>query len=366
MSPSNFFSWEQQYKRTWEDASPSVTSFKQIAKKYDNRPLKRLTIKHLHIIIDTSVNLDHPDFHPFRFSLISILNEFHKNFTFRNKVSKISFSNLQLEYYNEPTTNLLEVCEKLFDIQDIIQRSLIMIDASTKLLNEEPAGIAKINSSKIFKENYKEQTGDQQKILKVKNTCLKEFLIISGSLSTKSVSSDLFHFIKKNNLKIHFISLGGEVSIFKKVSQTTGGKYFVPLNIHDFANILMEYCIPEILTSNFVSMIPLGFPLFSENENSVCVCHSTICKGYSCVTCGAKVCTLPISCPICNTQLISSSSLIQNIYYSFPLKQFSVGEGLCKICGLDGKWMCNDCKNTYCDTCDSFIHENLKFCLFCD
>lgn len=86
------FSWEQEYRRTWEDMPRrKINEFIRETEVQHSSNRKGI-IRHLHVLMDVSETIDKPDFLPtFRTNITKILEEFIPSFYNENPLSILSF-----------------------------------------------------------------------------------------------------------------------------------------------------------------------------------------------------------------------------------------------------------------------------------
>lgn len=86
------FSWEKQYKRTWENFNSEEE--KVLAENneiIENMPYKKGIIRHFHIIVDSSLSIEMNDFLPsFRYHITTKLNHFIKKIYEENPISVLT------------------------------------------------------------------------------------------------------------------------------------------------------------------------------------------------------------------------------------------------------------------------------------
>jgi transcription initiation factor TFIIH subunit 2 len=334
---SKQFPWEQEYKRTWEDATHrGIGEFiRDTTAVYSNS--RKGVIRHFHIVIDTSATIDKPDFLPtFRANIAKILEEFVPSFYAENPLSVLSF----------------------LSARDVSERycSDIDIDIHAFLGQTGSRWFSLLNGLEASVELLKDVS------------YIKEVLVVTASISTKDPGGylEVLERLKRCNIKVHFISLCGEVTLFKSISRATDGRFSVPVDMDHFASIMGGFCYPSDFYGSTVDLIRLGFPRVLD-ESGVCSCHlETRSHGYECPVCNTFVCSLPVLCPICDTQLVSTLNLIKSCHFLYPLEPFLESKGAeCKICPSEGDFECGKCHAPYCDACNRFIHSNLNFCVFC-
>lgn len=327
---SNSFAWEKEYKRTWLTDEVRDTKYKTRTYKYSDK--KKGILRYLHILIDVSFNIDKTDYLPsIRTMLTNLLSNFVYKFNEENPISGLSFS--------------------------IVNDKIIKTSANTEnLLNQQGEGYFSLLNGLCSSVEY----------LSKVNFC-KEILVITSSLVLKDSESytDILKILKTNNIKVNIISLCGELMIYKVITESTGGSLYVPLDLDHLKNILDNFAIPSELKSSTINLIKLGFPKVIY-ESGVCACHLKMNKcGYECPICKTYICTVPIGCPICEIQLVSSLNISKSFHHMYPLKPFIDGEGVCFCCGNRGNSSCEKCKTVFCNDCNSFVHENLNFCFTC-
>ncbi|EEQ83145.1 hypothetical protein NCER_100001 [Vairimorpha ceranae BRL01] len=329
------FAWEKEYKRTWldDERSDTIKEFKLNKFVYNDR--KKGVLRHLHILIDISSSIDKNDYLPsIRKNVIRSLEKFIPTFFLENPISGLSFSTV-----NEKTvksTNSVEIAD---------------------LLNQKGEG------------NFSLLNGLYDAIDQIKSyTFCREILVIVSSLVLKDPDSytDVIDLLRKHNIKVNIISLCGELMIYKNIVESTGGKFFVPLNIDHFNYILRCMTVPGELNSSTINLIKLGFPKVIYEEG-VCACHLQLQSvGYECPLCKTFICSLPMGCPICELQLVSSLNIAKAFQHMYPLAPFTkCCNGVCFVCNSPGNFSCEKCNSVYCDSCDLFVHNNLNFCLGC-
>lgn len=330
------FVWEEAYKRTWELPKESIERKQSYKLRIDKEHRKGI-IRHFHIIIDSSDRIDLDGFLPnYRIKIIEALNIFIPQFFQENPISLLSFtvSRESFDYFlvkeNFDSKNLLQKMGKgFFDLENSLKESLI-----------------KIENSKY----------------------LKEILILTQSISFRNISNllCLINKCKSLNIKINFINLCGEVTLLKKLAQSTNGKHFVPVDFEHFKIILLNFTKPSNISNSVFSLLKFGFPE-SLREESVCACHLKITEsGFICPNCGSKFCDLPSEC-ICGLVLVSFVNLSKSMYHHYLLEDFLPVEGKeCSVCGDDSFSFCKKCLNSFCKSCDEFMHEFINFCIFCD
>ncbi|KAG0417365.1 General transcription factor IIH subunit 2, partial [Dictyocoela roeselum] len=302
-------------------------------------------IKHLHLILDTSEAIENTDFVPtIKFNLAKILKKFCQNFKIQNPLSKLtalSAKDGSVEKYSHFDEDVVD--EYLgkgsgdFSLSNAMMASLELMDS------EQPSEVSRKSAINVSKSDL-----------------LKEILVIVTSVN--SVDSDLRFMSMLGDVKVHFVSLSGEIALFKRISDMTNGMFFVPTNVDHLEAIILNFCRPSPVNTP-VCMNILGFPK-KDSDLSICACHFELKEGYICPMCSTKVCCLPIKCPICDAQLVAAINLTQNLYFSCCIPKFKDCTGICAVCGGDGRKMCPGCDHVFCRKCYNVVYE-LNFCFFC-
>lgn len=335
------FAWEEEYKRTWEEKSAREEAEKPREKIIrDTKPLKKGLIRHFHVILDQSEKIDSDGYLPsFRYNLVKALAPFIKAFYQENPISILSF---------------------LLSSDEISQKYFL---ADHRLNINEMLG-------KLGKGYFSLEGALEESILHIKNSVyLREILIITPSTTIRNSAylDKTFNELRALNIKVHCINLCAEIQVFKSLSEITNGIHRVPMNYDHFKLFLDDFCVPKpISLGQRVTLLKFGFPE-TIYERSFCACHLELTEyGYVCVVCSTKVCSLPIKCPICDTQLVSLANLSKSIHHQYPLAKFKrKDDSLCHVCRKRGFSLCEKCKTSFCTSCDTFVHDVLNICPFC-
>lgn len=329
------FSWTQEYRRSWEEDVKT----QKINGSYEARsfnPNRKCIIRHLLVSIDTSSSIEKSDYVPtVRNIVANAIPRFAELFRTSNPLSIMSFITCR---------NVFEKHSKSFDA-DVLLNTVGSKDFS--FLNCLKSGIEFLKDT----------------------TYTRELLIITASIGTKDSGAydRAVQDIKKYGIKVNVVSICGEVTLFKKICEMSGGLFFVPMDPYHLDRILARFTEPLESLESTSNLVKLGFPRLYQ-VNGICSCHLKFERGlYECPVCRTYVCSLPAQCPICETQLVTPLSISKSYYFLYPLKPFdSCDDGICKKCGSPSKSKCPECRNTYCAECDYFLHKELNFCVFCD
>lgn len=213
----------------------------------------------------------------------------------------------------------------------------------------------------------------------------KEVLVIYGALSTcDPVPLDpLIKDLVKERITVSVIGLGAELYILSRVTNETGGSYFVPVSSDHFADLMNASVQPPSKSSAQQGACPtsavvsFGFPLSSttpaynifelkDNKQGVKPKYGALV----CPKCGMRVFNIPVYCPVCQILLISPAHVTRSLHQLHPVEDFEPleGEGVCNGCNCvieSGGFKCTQCNKTYCKSCDKFIHDNLQNCPGC-
>ncbi|KAF9764210.1 General transcription factor IIH subunit 2 [Nosema granulosis] len=334
---TNSFAWEKEYKRTWEDHSASRSKQSLLYHKHEFNDKRKGVIRHVHVIIDGSFSIDKPDYLPsFRTNFSKSLEKFVHKFYAENPISALSFSLVN------------EVVLKYSSETDISMKDFLSTkgEGYFSLLNALYASF---------------------EILKHKDFC-KEIVVITASLMLKDPDTyvEIIELTRKMGIKIFIISMCGELMVFKDLTKLSGGRLYVPIDLDHFDYILDTLTIPTENNSATINLIQLGFPSMIP-ERGLCACHYQLhSAGYECPVCNTFVCSLPIACPICETQLVSAINISKSYHHLYPLGEFVEDtSGICYTCKEPSSSKCPQCGMFFCEQCDLFVHQNLHFCYGC-
>lgn len=330
----NNFSWTQEFKRTWDGQGQETKKMSyQTAKEFNLN--KKSIIRHLLVCIDTSSTIENFDYVPtIRNVVANLLPVFTSKFRMSNPLSIISFL----------------TCNKAFD------KYSSEFD-STKLLNT------------IGKDHFSLQNCLKSAIEYLKcSNYNREILILTASIGSKDQESydTIFAELKKFGIRVSFLNISGEVTLFKKISSITNGKYLVPLDQHHFEILLNSFSEPIESQDSTSCLVKLGFPKYAS-ESGICSCHLRYNKNpYECPVCKTFICSLPTQCPICETQLVSPINISKSLYFMYPLSPFNENcSGKCRFCMKNSVSECPDCKSLFCISCTEYLHSFLNFCIYC-
>mmetsp|Transcript_28008 Transcript_28008/g.61303 ORF Transcript_28008/g.61303 Transcript_28008/m.61303 type:complete len:414 (-) Transcript_28008:554-1795(-) len=218
----------------------------------------------------------------------------------------------------------------------------------------------------------------------------REVLVVMSALSTCD-PGDVFAAVgacKKSRVRASVLGLGGEVHVCRRIAQDLGGDYHVALNREHLEELMMRLASPpaSLAKETPSSLVNMGFPGRSTGA-AMCACHGEMKPGplYVCPRCKARVCDLPMGCPVCRLTLVSSPHLARSYHHLFPIAPFNeytkdVAAGAaCFACraslGPDpaaggaaaGMVLeCPKCQSLFCADCDMFVHESLHNCPGCE
>lgn len=335
---SQEFVWATSFKKTWNNQTNTQTKHHNKSTTTKNA-FKKGIIKHLQLIIDYSEYIESIDYLPnIRHNFMLLADKFSKSFSETNPLSLLSILTIR----NEKVHNFcyFDKFIKLSEIFKLHGNGRFSLGSALEFINE------------MDKTNY-----------------LKEILVIVADIGTRDVInlSEKIEIMKQKSIKISFISLNGEITLYKRIAMATGGMFCVASNLYHFEQLLFKYCIPTVVNSSApVNLLKLAFPERIV-EQSICSCHLKLTNfGYICPICNTKVCQLPLKCPICEINLVNMMNLNKNMYYCYPMKQMEDAEGICKICNSKASKKCSKCSTFLCENCSYKMEGLLDFCIFCD
>ncbi len=334
---ANKFSWTEEYKKTWED---DLYTREYVFKRI-NRNLvvnKKAVVRHLLFVIDVSFSIEKTDFLPnIRTCVFENLQKLEKSFYSSNPLSILSFLIIN-------------------DSKEVHSKVVPSLLYST-------TGKGYFSFNKCLKSSIKT----------IKDSSyLKEVVLITASTNTKD-NGEYQKIIKElcgNHIKFNIVNLSGEVTLFKRISDVTKGKYYVPMDIFHFKFILESFAFPNESISPKASLLTLGFTE-RQNKGMYCFCHLIYQENpYFCPDCKTPVCHVPTQCPVCELHLVSPLDIYKshNFMFSFePFEKLNNSEFLtCFVCGDRGNYDCSKCKTVYCEKCNYNIQDALNFCIGCN
>lgn len=377
------YRWEDEYHRSWdvvqEDSggslAPAVNGIIDTAKRRKIKPMApvhRGIIRNLVLVLDASLAMSDTDMRPTRFySMISSASVFVTDFFSQNPISQLAIVVLR--------DGLAVLTSKLDG------NPQTHLDNLAQLRKSQVSGQASLQNGLELANVLLSQTPQY-------NT--REVLLVFGALMSNDPKpiSQTIHKLVENKVRVKIIGLAAEVAICRQIcTQTNMGEsnsYFIALNEQHFQTLLSDSLTPipvlkerESAAKSTDSAEPatavrMGFPKrqLHSMSASLCACHQTLTKqGFFCPQCKAKVCTLPMTCPVCALTLIMSTHLARGYHHLFPLQPFNQTQGYknpCFGCSVSlanrSQFECPKCHNIFCVDCDVFFHENLHNCAGCE
>ncbi|KAI9292465.1 TFIIH basal transcription factor complex, subunit SSL1 [Neoconidiobolus thromboides FSU 785] len=391
---SKGFSWEETFKRSWEEVQEDekgslqnliqnlAIQLKKRRQKRDTAIVQRGIIRHMILIVDLSLAMNDKDLRPSRLLLtLAFLESFITEYFDQNPISQLGII---------VTRNGL--AEK---ISELSGNPMEHIKAIKMKSNHETGGEPSLqNSLELAKSS----------LIHIPSHASREVLSVFGSL-TSCDPGNIFTTIKEMkqlNIRCSTIGLSAQVAVFQKLANETMGTYNVVFNENHFKDILFDMTPPPIVAmenKSETSLILMGFPeRIKESDISLCCCHNEIkASGFRCPQCQAKVCEIPTECNVCGLTLISSPHLARSYHHLFPidnfieLKEEEFKQSNCsgcfkrfekkinekekennnntnniKLSKLNNEhYQCPKCQFEFCIDCDIFIHDNLHNCPGC-
>ncbi|PGH00603.1 transcription initiation factor TFIIH subunit 2 [Blastomyces parvus] len=428
---------EWEVSRTWESLvesadgtiSATVEGLLEAGKRKrllrDTTPLQRGIIRHLILVLDLSSAMAEKDLRPTRYLLtLRYAQEFVLEFFEQNPISQLGVLGMR---------DGLAV-----RISDMSGNPTDHIMAIQALRPKDPKGMPSLQNTLEMARGALFHTPTHG---------TREVLAIFGALLS-SDPGDIHQTINTlvaDKIRVSIIGLAAQVAICGEIcARTNNGDdsgYGVVLNEQHFRELFMNVTTPPATTvaptpttatatatatktshAATSSLLMMGFPsltLSATTTPTLCACHSKPSRtGYLCSRCGAKVCTLPTSCPCCGLTLILSTHLARSYHHLFPLMNWvevswrraaRKGSASCFACGLafprvpkqfsgggeqvgggggeeqgggegggegevakgpagisvSGRYECPVCECHFCIDCDVFAHEVVHNCPGC-
>lgn len=372
------YSWEDEYQRSWdvvqEDSGGSLATaiagmVEDTRKRrvvQDTRPLQRGIIRNLVLMLDMSSIMNDTDMRPTRLAhVLGVASEFVTEFFSQNPISQLA----------------------IVGLRDGLAQLISPLDGNPELHRQKLQACRKLNGS---------GAPSLQNGLELARACLlhvpqhntREVLVIYGSLMSSDSGSiqQCVAQLVQDRIRVHIIGLAAQVAICQYIARTTNfgdlNTYNVVLNEQHFKQLTMDVTVPMMISESSAkaSSVPvrMGFPSRTSAKNAaptLCSCHvRPTTSGFICPQCSSKVCTLPMSCPVCSLTLILSTHLARSYHHLFPLANFDTIEDAeekrnCYACLMplqSTRYSCPHCKQQFCLECDMFCHESLHNCPGCE
>lgn len=410
MSTDKVYRWETGYEKTWsaitnhinEKQESSTKPLEQFLDQYQTAcKRRRLTLcekttdsnkklgmlRYIYLILDVSKAALKQDYKPTRITAIlyemaNFINNFYENnplgnlgiITTKDKKAMINCPLSSSANGNNPKNVLREI------------QNLIQLDADN-FCTGEPS----IQTSLLKAASY---------LSNLSTHFSREVLLVMSSLNTMD-NGDIdstIRLLQKNNIKVNIIHLSCEIEFCKNLAKNTGGKLVIPKDSMGFEEALLKFTYPDELKSLNVthpeiqptSVIKMGFPSAQKNSGlngkMTTILRPTINStqlesvskisksSYQCPRCKLYINILPIKCPTCGLQLITSTYLAKNYHHLFSIPEFrelkdendanQPKKGLCHSCGEENDEISCDPDSgglNYCLDCEIFMREHLHF-----
>ncbi|OAT12519.1 transcription initiation factor TFIIH subunit 2 [Blastomyces gilchristii SLH14081] len=304
---------EWEVSRTWESLvesadgtiSATVEGLLEAGKRKrllrDTTPLQRGIIRHLILVLDLSSAMAEKDLRPTRYLLtLRYAQEFVLEFFEQNPISQLGVLGMR---------DGLAV-----RISDMSGNPTDHILAIQSLRPKDPKGMPSLQNTLEMARGA---------LFRTPTHGTREVFIIFGALLS-SDPGDIHKTINTlvaDKIRVSIIGLAAQVAICRDIcARTNNGDdsgYGVALNEQHFRELFMNVTTPPATTvaptptttkeetktsqTTTSSLLMMGFPsrtLSPTTTPTLCACHSKPSRtGYLCSRCGAKVCTLPTSCP---------------------------------------------------------------------
>ncbi|KAH8741391.1 hypothetical protein FG386_003238 [Cryptosporidium ryanae] len=236
----------------------------------------------------------------------------------------------------------------------------------------------------------------------------KEVIFFLGSMRSIDNTFMFDEWIKEfcsNNIAVNAILFIPELYIIKYITKMTGGICLCAINSDHLIRLTLDNLVkPPPSNSRNVSLntslVPMGFPKYTSNQNHsfACSCHQRLTNsGYTCPKCKSIVCHLPTKCPVCSIYLTFSNHLARSFAYLFQhpkinklntknqdnhIEKESISNNKCKMCDntFENKielsfvddtqttgniYLCLKCNSHICSECCRFILTTLHQCPVC-
>ena len=326
----------------------------------DTTPLQRGIIRHVLLVLDLSEAMLDKDMRPNRYLVaIRYAQEYVREFFEQNPISQLGV----LAMHDG-------VCIRVSDLGGNPGEHM----AALASLRDDPRTSRQPKGSPSL-QNALEMA--RASLFHTPSHGTREVVIVLGALV--SLDPDDIHrtidACVRDRLRVAIIGMSARLKICQEICERTNAgssvddSYTVALDQQHFRELLMATTTPPVIrsdasaagkesrngaptgrtqdqaqpSSSSASLLMMGFPSRTvETAPSICACHGNIQRGgYPCSRCGAKVCSLPTTCPACGLTLILSTHLARSYHHLFPLRGWvevsweravQVGSTQCKGC----------------------------------
>lgn len=125
---------------------------------------------------------------------------------------------------------------------------------------------------------------------------------------------------------VSVIGLAGEVHIFRRACDETGGSYGVSLSEQHVSELLLAHASPPPAPAGSAAaeLVRMGFPQRAAEDASgvafVGEAPELLPGGYACPRCKSRAAELPCRCHVCGLALVSSPHLARSYHHLFPVQ----------------------------------------------
>ncbi|KAI5148621.1 transcription initiation factor TFIIH subunit 2 [Enteropsectra breve] len=333
----NKFSWTSEYKRAWETEAHANKELGVVDSVEESRDLL-LVLRKMVVVVDFSESIEKTDyFSNIRTKIYHSLQKSIESFYTRNPLSTIA-----LLSFAETCLKYAEACKDVSSIFNSVgQGSFCLSNCLATVLSK-----------------FKSKSSPT------------DCLIITASVKTidQQEYSELIKELKISSIRIHFISISGDVDLYKRISHMTGGIYSIPSSESHFEQILDSFMYPRTLCEGRIFLYRIGFYRCHE-EHGLCVCHTKFSNRLAeCPSCKALVCRSSKSCPVCKQTLGSLIDVcLAQHYINRPVFNTMESTERCRLCAKNEcSYSCSGCSSAVCNNCEAFLHASLGFCIFCN
>eukprot|EP00347_Sterkiella_histriomuscorum_P002583 403367585 len=321
MAKQQSYAWEKDISARWKTLKEAdISEFyeseqsqklhkKEAIDKFNQSIKRKSLIRYLTVVIDFSSAAKKQEMRPNRAIVIkSYLSNFVIDYFDQNPLSCLSF-----------VATFRERAIILSDFNDSPQDHIEKICRFSDL--EGNASIQ--NSLELCIENF----------TAVPSYAKKEILIIFCSITNCDPGNifETYDKLKSKMITCSVISLSASMFILQKVTQLTGGEFFLSKDQAHFQDLLKRLLVPKESIEDLTqrkqqqnTLIKMGFPMRKIlSYPAVCSCHNDLrFLVYICPNCQSPSCELSSFCKVCQIMLVSAAHLSRTAQHNQNLANF--------------------------------------------
>jgi transcription initiation factor TFIIH subunit 2 len=337
--------WERGHDRPWEQLSEDVQGYlhqtstnnseinqNNRMKRKNNRSnttgIIRGMLRAVIICIDVSQSCLIKDLKPSRLVvMVDEICEFILRFHDENPLSTLGV----ICTGNGKALRLVDISRNPTQTIQILRRKLLFSihDTQHDFIRDVPSNLPSIKNALILSKSMLDSSPTYTS---------KEVIMVCSATSILD-PGDVFvtmDKMKDADIKCSSIHVMCYMEVYKRLTETTRGKFGVSKDKLHLRELLSEHLSPPPISSNqrkYGRYVKMGFPsqmLPDSNKSTPSFCLSEeqiIMVPYFCPNCLCPTSYLPSTCRVCQLPLIASSHLARTYHHLYPVERFFGGGG---------------------------------------